>query len=211
MNDIKILELLASKICHDLISPVGAISNGIEIMEEMGAEAAEEVTALIASSTTQANAKLKTLRMVYGLGGADESIRAADIHSLFGEFIASEKRLSQDWDPYADLGIEPKAGFAKILLATLILTSEALPKGGIVGVRADEEKALLITGKGENADFHEKFMHALEHKTSTNDLSPKYVHAYVTGLLAENYGFKITINNTENNFICLRLTTSDVL
>lgn len=210
MHDIKILELLASKICHDLISPVGAISNGIEILEEMGPDAGDEVTALIASSTTQANAKLKTLRLVYGLGGADSNIRIADIHALFGEFIESEKRLSHDWNPHDDFGIEPKPGFAKMLLCTLILVSETLPKGGVISVKAGEENTILVTGKGENANFQEIFLHALEHKTSLEDLSPKHVHAYVTGLFAQNYGFEIIPDNTDDNFICLRLKSSTV-
>lgn len=210
MNDIKILELLASKICHDLISPVGAISNGIEILEEMGPDAGDEVTALIASSTTQANAKLKTLRMVYGLGGGDESIKIADTHALFGEFIESEKRLSQDWNPHDDFEIEPKAGFAKMFLSTLILISESLPKGGVIEVASGGKNAILVTGKGENAQFQDAFLHALELQTDINNLHPKYVHAYVTGLFAQNYGFDITVNNTDNNFICLRLKPSNV-
>lgn len=210
MNDTKILELLASKICHDLISPVGAISNGIEILEELGPDDSEEVTALIASSTTQANAKLKTLRMVYGLGGADESIRISDIHGLFGEFIQSEKRLSQDWDPNFNFSIEQKPGRAKILLAALILISENLPKGGILSVTDGDDNAVLISGKGENARFQDDFLDTITQKINENDITPRHVHAYVTGLMAANYGFEITINNTNDNFICLRLKSSNV-
>ena len=210
MNDTKILELLASKICHDLISPVGAISNGIEILEDLGPNDSEEVTALIASSTTQANAKLKTLRMVYGLGGADETIRISDIHGLFGEFIESEKRLSQDWDPHHDFAIDSKPGRAKMLLAVLILISENLPKGGVLSVAHGDDNAVLVTGKGENARFQDDFFDIITQNINENDITPKHVHTYVTGLLAKNYGFEITINNTSNDFICLRLKSSNV-
>lgn len=210
MNDTKILELLASKICHDLISPVGAISNGIEILEDLGPNDSEEVTALISSSTTQANAKLKTLRMVYGLGGADETIRISDVHGLFGEFIESEKRLSQDWDPHHDFAINSKPGRAKMLLAVLILISEHLPKGGVLSVVNGDDNAVLVTGKGENARFQDDFFDTITQNTNENDITPKHVHTYVTGLLAKNYGFEITINNTSNDFICLRLKSSNV-
>ncbi len=210
MNDTKILELLASKICHDLISPVGAISNGIEILEEMGADDNGEVTALISSSTTQANAKLKTLRMVYGLGGADETIRISDIHGLFGEFIENEKRLSQDWDPHHDFDLEYKPGRAKILLAALILISENLPKGGVLSVTNGEDNSVIINGKGEKANFQDDFTDIITHKTDEKLITPKHVHAYVTGLMAKNYGFEITASSPSEDFICLRLKSANV-
>lgn len=209
ITDVKLLELMASKICHDLISPIGAVSNGVEFLEEMGADAGEEVTSLIGFSATQANAKLRTLRMAYGLGGADDSIKAEDVHKTFGDFIGGEERIKQDWDAYADLGIENCKGRAKIMLNAMLLISEALPKGGIVKVKGDGD-SLLITAEGENAHFRDGYVHALEHRISVDDLDPKLVHAYVTGLLSKHYGFSIDVDETQNDFICLRLRRSVV-
>lgn len=203
---IHVLELLASKICHDLISPVGAVSNGVEILEEMGADAGDDVTNLISFSATQASSKLKTMRMAYGLGGSDDSIKMEDVHTLFGEYIEGEKRLSQDWDPYADLGVEPQRGLAKMILCALLLTVEALPKGGILSVtKADQDCEILIKGAGENAGFRDGFVDAIEQKTPTDDLSPKLVHGYVTGLLAARYGYDLNIDDGAQDVIGLRL------
>ncbi len=209
LNNTKILELLASKICHDLISPVGAISNGVEILEDMGG-ADDEVVALIASSAEQANAKLKTLRMAYGLGGADQSIKMEEVYATFGGFISAEKRLSQEWDPYADLGIEPRNGLAKMMMCSLILAMEALPKGGVISVKKCGEGTTLITANGENAHFRDGFLPALAHTIEIDNIDPKLVHPYVTGLLAQNYGFEISIDETENDFIFLRLNATPV-
>ena len=207
---VRFIELMASKVCHDLISPVGAISNGVEILEELGADAGEEVTSLIAFSAEQASSKLKAMRMAYGLGGADISIKAEDVHETFGSYIAGEKRLSQDWDPYADLGIEPDIGFAKLLMCCLMFVSEALPKGGVISVKADGENTTLITGEGENAQLRDGTLHALERQADENTLEPKQVHSYLTGLLAEKYGFEIEIDESEDNFIFLRLKLPNV-
>ena len=68
--DTHVLEILASKICHDLISPIGAVNNGVELMEEMGPDAGPEATGLIAYSAHQASAKLQVFRVAYGVGGA---------------------------------------------------------------------------------------------------------------------------------------------
>ena len=74
------LEALSSKICHDLISPIGAVNNGLEILEELGADAGEEVIELISFSAAQASAKLRAFRMVYGSGGSDNNLKASDAH-----------------------------------------------------------------------------------------------------------------------------------
>ena len=210
MNNARIMELLASKICHDLISPVGAISNGVEILEEMGADAGDDVTSLISFSAEQANAKLRTMRLAYGIGGSDESIKVEDVHALFGDFISGEKRLSQDWDPYADIGIAPKKGLAKMLILSLLLVIDALPKGGVLSIESDGKDTAMIKGEGENAHFREGYLHALAHSIDIEDLEPKHTHPYVTGLIAKNHGFEITIDETENNFIILRLKSSNV-
>ena len=68
-----VIELLASRICHDLVSPVGAINNGVEFMEEMGddAEQRKEALGLISHSASQASAKLMAFRIAYGSGGRE--------------------------------------------------------------------------------------------------------------------------------------------
>ncbi len=211
LDSVRLLELLASKICHDLISPVGAVSNGVEILEEMGADAGEDVVELIAFSALQANAKLKALRMAYGLGGADESIKPEDVHTAFGDFIAGDKRVSQNWDPHTDLGIQNCTGFSKVLICLLIFASEALPKGGEVSVQAgDAENTLIVVANGENASFRDGFVDALNQDMTIEALDNKFVHAYLTGLLIRQYDFEISTDESQEGFITLRLTSSHV-
>ncbi|HRQ61461.1 MAG TPA: hypothetical protein PLO23_08135, partial [Alphaproteobacteria bacterium] len=97
--DIHVLELLASKICHDLISPVGAVANGVEFLEDMEIEGADDILGLINFSAKQGSAKLQAYRMAYGAGGADSSIKPEDVHKIFGSFIALDEKVKQDWDP----------------------------------------------------------------------------------------------------------------
>ncbi len=210
INNVEILELMASKICHDLISPVGAISNGVEIMEELGGEVDSDIINLIAFSSVQANAKLKTMRMAYGVGGSDANIKPQDVHDIFGEYLSGENRISQDWTPNTDIAAEQKEGFAKMLMLCLMLIIDALPKGGVISAKSDGDNVTVISGKGDNAHFRDGYLHALENKTPSDQLSPKLIHAYITGLLARNYGFEITIDESENNFIFLRLKSTPV-
>jgi len=201
-------ELIASKICHDLTSPVGAVANGVEIMEEIGVE--DDVTALIAFSAEQASAKLKTLRMAYGLGGADESIKLELIHQTYGEYVEGDNRVKQDWDPNMDIGFETHRGFPKLLMCCLLLAGDALPKGGVISVKAEEDSTLLITAEGENAALRDNVLNTLEHKTSVDDLDPKLIHPYITKLFANKYNYEITVSDAPENFIFLRLKQAAV-
>ena len=210
IDNIKLLELVSSRICHDLISPVGAVSNGIEILEELGDGGDSEVIPLIAFSAKQANAKLAALRMAYGIGGADAAIQIDSIHNVFNAFIDDNKRLSQNWEPYVDVSYVPCNGFAKVFLCSLISVAESLPKGGTISAKSENDNTLIITGIDDNARFDERFLQALQHETPISDLEPKFVHAYLTGLFAQTYNFEIITNQEENNFISLRLKSCAV-
>lgn len=190
--DLNVLELLASKVCHDLISPIGAINNGVELLEEMGAESGDEVGQLIAYSAAQASAKLQAFRMAYGAGGADSSIKIEDVYDAFEAVISHEEKVKQDWDPKTSIGPDemPK-GLCKMLMCYLLLAFECLPKGGIISVSETDEGEIRIFAQGENAGFKENALEALDLKLSSSQLEPKIIHSYVTGMIAQDYGFKL--------------------
>lgn len=190
--DAKTLELIASKICHDLISPIGAINNGLEIFEEMGPDAGADVTGLIASSAQVASSKLQAYRLAYGAGGSDGNLKPEDAHSALAGILEHEARLSQDWDFNINFGSEmlPTA-IAKMLTAFLLLTMECLPKGGVLSVAAGDNGEVIIKGAGDNAALRDGFTEALHQTAQLEDLSPAATHAYMTGLLAKHYGYGI--------------------
>ena len=76
MESSRLASYVASRICHDLISPVGAINNGVEFMEEMGEdpEQRKDALGLISHSASQASAKLQAFRIAYGAGGRDNNV-----------------------------------------------------------------------------------------------------------------------------------------
>ena len=95
--DIRVVELLCSRLCHELISPVGAINNGVELIEEMGAEMADEAIGLIAHSADQASRRLRLLRLAYGTAGSDKSGLAEAAQAAEGYFAGSKIKL--EWLP----------------------------------------------------------------------------------------------------------------
>lgn len=192
--DIRILEQLSSKVCHDLISPIGAVNNGIEFLTEMGPDAGPEVTDLIAFSANQASAKLKAYRMAYGAGGSDSSIKPEDVYNTIAAIIDAEDKVTQDWDAYADLGFgeERPRAYCKMLICAFLLGMECLPKGGVFKIEAGEGRQTICTVSGEDAAPKPLMGEALSGDMLIDELEPKYVHPFVTHLLASTYGYIIT-------------------
>jgi histidine phosphotransferase ChpT len=190
--DATVLELLASRICHDLISPVGAVNNGVEFLQEMGADAGDEAIDLIAYSAHQASAKLQAFRMAYGAGGRDPNIKPENVHTTFGELIGKDSRVSQDWDPHAKLSYdEIPLGLCKVLMGTMMLAIEVLPRGGVVKVLPGADNETIVTAEGQDASPRPNMASALGRSLPTSELDPRLVHAYALSMIAAQYGFAI--------------------
>lgn len=196
-NDTAVLEQLASRICHDLISPIGAIGNGLELVEEMGAgDASAEAIKLIAYSAAQASAKLAAFRLAYGAGGRDPNIKPEDVLKAFGKYIAGDGKIRQAWDPFGPLGIDAKTpAFCKMLMVTLMLAGEALPRGGMVFVEPGEGGETLVRAEGNDAVVRENVEAALAGEIPAENLDPRLVHPVMAGLLAEKYGFTLKLHD----------------
>jgi len=205
-----VLELLASRICHDIISPVGAINNGIEFMREMGEDAGDEALDLIAYSAEQSASKLAAFRMAYGAGGRDPSIKPEDVQKAFSALIKGEGKISQTWDPYGNLGPEvmPPA-FCKMLMCSLMLAMECLPKGGYISVRpamGDDKGHTAIIAEGEGAIIRDQVEDAMAQKIEPDDLDPRLVHPYAIGVLADSYDYSLAIKSQADARIEFLLT-----
>ncbi len=117
--------LLASRICHDIISPLGAIGNGIELLELSGLDTPE--MALIREAVGDANRRLRAFRVAFGAAGAEQMLGAGDIAAALP---APGGKLAVDWQVPGDL---PRRE-AKLALLALMCLETALPFGGRVTV-----------------------------------------------------------------------------
>jgi histidine phosphotransferase ChpT len=211
-----IIELLASRICHDIISPVGAINNGIELMQEMGADALDDGLGLVAYSASQSAAKLAAFRLAYGAGGRDPNIKPEDVQKVFGELIRAEGKISQTWDPYGNLGPNnnkkplPPA-YCKMLMCAMMLAMECLPKGGYISVRPAGDHASTIIAEGEGAVVRDQVEEALAQKLDPDDLDPRLVHPYAISVLAKAYGYDLSIKSQTEGRIEFTMQCPEVM
>ena len=200
--DIAVLELLASRICHDLISPVGAVHNGVEFLEESGVVGGEDAIGLIAHSAQMAAAKLQAFRLAYGAGGRDPNIKPADVQKVFAELTGPDGKVTQEWAKDVLAQQEVPEGYCKMLMGTMMMAMECLPKGGKVSVSIDGSKT-LITAEGPDAAARPQVKEALERSLPLDSLDPRLIHPYVLSALAEQYGFDVsfTVNSGEKKVV----------
>lgn len=206
-----LLELLASRICHDLISPVGAVNNGVEFIQETG-DASPDAIDLIAMSAHEAAVRLQMFRLAYGAGGRDPNIKPEDIHKVFLAVTEGEgkeaHKVKLDWDPFAPLGFDERpTGYCKTLAGVLMLSQECLPKGGTIQVTAGpNDNETLVVAEGENCAPRPLVKEALAREISLDDLDPRLIHPYALSVLAANYGLSITIDEENENKTVLKLS-----
>jgi len=186
----RILELLSSRICHDLVSPVGAINNGIELMTELGDDAGGDAVDLISSSVEQAAIRLKCFRLAYGAAGSQGGVGFKDVHEIFNQWV-SGCRSELVWDLNTCMGVESPDGFMKVLLNLLMFAEECNPGNGEIIVEpAADFQGMKITVTGRPA-FRDGAQDALEGTVDEENLDARSVHAYITGVFAKMFSVSI--------------------
>ena len=132
--------LIGSRICHDLISPIGAIGNGVELLMMEG-RAGPEVT-LIAESVAAANARIRFFRLAFGATGP-QPVSRAEVAGMLAD-LTRGGRLSVEWQPATD---QPR-GMVKLALLSFMCMETLMPYGGRI-VMAEAEGRWTVTGTAE--------------------------------------------------------------
>src|SRR5258708_6369302 len=195
-NDLQLAELMAARLCHDLVGPIGAVANGVELLTEGDATGDAEVTGLIAVSARQAARRLQWFRVAFGTGS---SLPAASIFAetrRLASGLFDDGRVSLDWAP-PDAAAEAAATRigAKLALNLSLAALECLPRGGIVQVRvaATDKLTIQINAIGPSARIPDDLQAALRSGVSLSDLTPKAVPIYLAARLADQSGTRIAV------------------
>ena len=128
-NDTDIAALIGSRICHDLVNPLSAISNGVELLELSGAPQTPEM-ALIAESVMAAMARVKLFRLAFGPSDCAQTISRSEVITLLSD-VSKSGRLSFDWQIAQDLN---RSEVRLLVLAALCIET-ATPLGAEVVVQ----------------------------------------------------------------------------
>ncbi|MDO5896615.1 histidine phosphotransferase ChpT [Agrobacterium sp. Azo12] len=191
--------LLCSRVCHDVISPVGAINNGLELLDEGGAD--EDAMDLIRTSALNASVRLKFARLAFGASGsAGASIDTGEGEKAAKDFASADKKVEVSWTG-------PRAIVAKnrvkLLLNLFLVAYGAIPRGGNLDVvleNPETDARFEITVKGRMlrvpAKFAELCKGALEEAIDAHSVQP-----YYTLLLAQEADMELDYTVHEDKIV----------
>lgn len=201
------LELLSSRLCHDLISPVSAIGNGVELIEEMGADMLDDALSLIGDSARRASGRLAVFRVALGAAGGQAGLDPNDvIQAVTGAFKGGKVTLAIQPEVASWLGTR-KGGAGKVLAGLVLVAEETVPFGGQVAVDINDQDRLVIRAQGRRAGFEHGNDLALAGDLPESELGPRTVLSAVVARLASAYGFEIEAQS-EADVITLTVTAN---
>ncbi len=193
LKELRIAELLCTRLVHDITGPIGAVNNGAEFLKEEGSDMQDQAIQLIVSSAGEAVNRLQFYRKAYGRINDDGEASLADNKKIATDFFAGTK-MTLDWpDTHTDAaGFSVSRKMARLILNLLVILSGNLIRGGTIAVRVERcEKAgydmeITLTATGSTVKFDKELEHALKGSVAVDDLSPKTVQPYLTRMLAED-------------------------
>lgn len=182
--------LLCSRLCHDLLSPVGALSNGLELLaEERDPEMRKRCMELLEQSARISADKLKFFRLAFGAaGGFGESVSVEEPRELIDALVANNERIKVNWA----LGIDylPKSA-VKVLLNLAAIGIDALVRGGTLDIgaeRRDGASEIVVRAAGPRIAFDGEVGKALSGEMPTDGLSSRTAPAWMIAQLAGAHG-----------------------
>jgi histidine phosphotransferase ChpT len=168
MTDLEFSAYLVSRVCHDLVGPLGAVVNGLEVLEEeRDASMRADALKVVATSAAQALARLQFMRLAFGAAGsAGTELALGEVHRLIAELLDGG-RISVAWQPPAENW--PK-DWAKLLMNGALLGADCLPRGGELRIETASGKpyGFKIVAAGNGARVSEETARALGGEASVS-------------------------------------------
>ncbi len=210
LTDLDLAALLCSRVCHDVISPVGAIANGLELMDDPETDAEMKATALdmVKSSAKTATAKLKFCRIAFGAAGSAGSLIDMSEAGEVARGFVGEEKVKLEWN--APRENRPKQE-VKLLLNMLLLAIAGIPRGGVVTVGV-EGRNFSVKAKGERAKINEGLAQALAGTADHASLDARLVQPYYARILAEAAGLDLSMAmESEDTVAVLAIPTAEAV
>ncbi|MBN9145289.1 MULTISPECIES: histidine phosphotransferase family protein [Novosphingobium] len=182
--------LLCSRLCHDMLSPVGALSNGLELLaEEKDPAMRERCFELLEQSARVSANKLKFYRLAFGAaGGFGDLIPVGEPRALIEALLAGKDRVAVNFALGNDM--LPKSA-VKTLLNFALIAIDALVRGGTIDIAAeirDGAAEIVVRAAGPRIAFDPTIGHALDGNLAPGDLSSKTAPAAMLQVMAAGLG-----------------------
>jgi histidine phosphotransferase ChpT len=196
LDGMDLAALLCSRVCHDVISPVGAIINGLEVLEdEKDGEMREVALDLIKRSAASASARLQFCRLAYGAAGsAGASIDTGDAENVTRGLINND-RTKLVWNATRQHAPKNKV---KLVLNLCLIALAVIPRGGTINVTLAGEGESLearVEAHGVNARLAHGVASMITGNPESGSVDAHSIQAFYTGLVARSCGLEVTVES----------------
>jgi len=198
MTEIEFAALLVSRVCHDLVGPLGAVVNGMEVLEdERDADMRADAIRLVTSSAEQALARIQFMRIAFGAAGsAGAELDLSEIGRLVTGLLAGGK-TSLVWDVGAAYWGKD---WAKLLMNATLLAADCLPRGGIVRVTIGPDPAVpsfRIEARGTHVRVAEDVQRMLRGESTLGAVDARGVQPFLTHKLSRTVNAGLLLRQEE--------------
>jgi len=210
MNAIDLASLLCSRLCHDLLSPVGALNNGLELMaDEQDPEMRERCLELLNESARASANKLKFFRLAFGAaGGFGDQIDTREAKIALEGLFGADKRIELGWMVEDD---ELSKGAVKLLLNLALIAGDALVRGGRLDVGAERSGSgleLVIRAEGPRILLDPDLRETILKGSAHGSVEPRAAGAWLAHELAAQAGGQIRLSDPAEEVLLIGVTLS---
>jgi histidine phosphotransferase ChpT len=198
MSEIEFAALMVSRVCHDLVGPLGAVVNGLEVLEdERDAAMRADALKLVTSSADQALARIQFMRIAFGAAGsAGAELDLGEIGRLVSGLLAGGK-VSLEWNVPR---VYWAKDWAKLLMNATLLATDCLPRGGMVTVEAGAEAGapgFRVHAAGPHARVPEEAVKSIRGEMLSEPPDARGIQPVLTRKLSSAVGAGLTISAAE--------------
>ncbi len=189
-SSLDLASLLCSRLCHDMLSPVGALTNGLELLaDEKDPAMRQRCFELLEQSARISADKLKFFRLAFGAaGGFGEMVPVNEARVLVDALVANNARIAVTWTLPSDVLPKPAV---KTLLNFALIGIDALPRGGTLELAAELRgtvSEIVVRSTGARIAFDGDIGRALDGSLPESELSSRTAPAAMLAQLSANLG-----------------------
>ena len=189
-SQIELASLLCSRLCHDLLSPVGALSNGLELLaDETDPEMRDRCVELLEQSARTSADKLKFFRLAFGAaGGFGDAVPVEEAQEVVNALASDGKPIDLNW---ALEGTSLPKPAVKVMLNLAHIALDALIRGGRLDIGAEVREGkveIVVRASGDRIAFDEVIGRALQGELAAGEISSRTAAAHMIALVAESAG-----------------------
>lgn len=202
-SETELAALMCSRLCHDMLSPVGALSNGLELLaDEKDPEMRARCIELLEQSARISTAKLKFFRLAFGAaGGFGDAVPVEEAQSVIDTLVGEARGVEANWAISASSLPKPAV---KVMLNLAQIGLDALIRGGTLDIGAelhDGNYEIVVRASGDRIAFDETIGRALQGELAPGELSSRTAAAHMIAMLAEELGGGLQYQRTDTALV----------